>query len=156
MTKWNLGCLGLKRFCTFTLLSLTIHCSNAWSEVYQWKDENGQVHFGDRPPTGQHSDNISSQLDHINISTDLSSPELMLKHAEQKEAKQNEKRQKLIDQQKKMPSLSEVCINARNYLSKIEGRVVFTDEQGKEMKVSEQERKNEVIKLKKIIRQKCH
>jgi len=133
-----------------------VYCSNVWSEVYQWKDANGQIHFGDRAPAGRDSANISSQLDHINISTDLSSPELMLKHAVQKEARQNEKRQKLIEQQKKLPTLSELCLNARRYLSTIEGRVIFTDEHGKEVKVSEQERKNEVLKVKKIIRQKCH
>ena len=156
MTNRNLDCLGLKRFYTFIMACLLMYCSNAWSEVYQWKDAKGQMHFGDRAPIGKHSDNISSRLDKINLSTDLSSPELMLKHAEQKEARQNEKRQKLIEQRKNMPSLSEACMNARNYLSKIEGRVVFTDEHGKEVKVSEQERKNKVLKVKKIIRQKCH
>ena len=156
MTKWNFGCLKLNRACPFITVFLLVYCSNAWSEVYQWKDENGQTHFGDRAPTDKHSDNISKQLDHINISTDLSSPELMLNQAEQNEARQNEKRQKLIKQQKNLPSLSEVCMNAKRYLSTIEGRVVFTDEHGKEMKVSEQERKNKVLKMKEIIRQKCH
>mgnify|MGYP000069985134 FL=1 len=156
MTNGILSCLGLKRFYTFIMTCLLIYCSNAWSEVYQWKDENGQIHFSDRAPAGKHSDNISSQLDHINISTDLSSPELMLKHAEQKEARKNEKRQKFLEQYKKLPSLSEACMNARRYLSVIEGRVVFTDNNGKEVKVSEQERKNKVLKVKKIISQKCH
>ena len=133
-----------------------MYCTNAWSEVYQWKDANGQIHFGDRAPADKKSKNISSRLDHINISTDLSSPELMLKHAEEKEARQNAKRQKIIDLQKKMPSLSELCTNARRYLATIEGRVIFTDENGKEVKVSEQERKSEVLKVKAIIRQKCH
>jgi len=133
-----------------------MYCTNAWSEVYQWKDANGQMHFGDRAPVDKHSDNISNQLDRINISTDLSSPALMLKHAEQKEARKNEERQKLIKQQKSLTSLSEACMNARHYLTTIEGRVVFTDIHGKEVKVSEQERRNKVLKVKKIIRQNCH
>jgi len=155
MTQWDLDCLDLKRACISIMACLLLHCSNAWSEVYQWKDENGQIHFGDRAPAGKTSENISKSLDRINISTDLSSPELMLKQAEQKEARQTKKRQKLIEQQKKLPSLSEACMSARRYLSTIEGRVIFTDKHGKEVKVSEQERKNEVLKVKKIIRQKC-
>jgi len=156
MTKLDIGFLGLKRVCTFIMACLLMHCSNAWSEVYKWTDENGQIHFGDRAPANKHSDNISSRLDNINISTDLTSPELMLKHAEQKEARKNEKRQELIELQKKLPTLSEACVKAKRYLSTIEGRVVFTDKHGKEMKVSEQERKNEVLKMKQMIRQKCH
>ncbi|MFT6122288.1 MAG: hypothetical protein ACJASG_000811 [Oleiphilaceae bacterium] len=155
MAKYNLGGLELKQICIFIMACLLIYCSNALSEVYRWTDANGQVHFGDRAPAGEHSDNISRRLDNINISTDLSSPELMLKQAEQKEARQNEKRQKLIALKKKLPSISEVCINARRYLSTIEGRVVFTDENGNEVKVTEQERKNEALTLKKMISQKC-
>lgn len=156
MIKWTLGCLRLKRIFALIMTCLIMYCPNVLSEVYKWTDENGQTHFGDRPPADKRSDNISSQLDNINISTDLSSPELMLKQAEEKEARENEKRQKLKALAKKLPSLSEVCTNARRYLSTIEGRVIFTDENGKEVKVTEQERKDEVLKVKKIISQKCN
>ena len=54
-----------------------------------------------------------------------------------------------------MPSLADMCRDAESYLRAIEGRVVFTDDQGKEIKVSEKERQNKVIKMKAIIRQKC-
>ena len=151
----NFKSFDIKRVGGFMLVFSLLLCSNAWSEVYTCKDENGQVHFGDRAPVGKHSDNISSRLDKINISTDLTSPELMLRQAEEKEAKRNEKRQQLKALQKKLPTISEACTEAKRYLSVIEGRVYFTDEQGKEIKVTEQERKQEVIKVKKMISEKC-
>jgi len=139
----------------FIFTCFMFYTVNACSEVYQWKDEHGKVHFGDRPPTGIKSDNISNKLDHINISTDFSSPELLLEQIQQKEREQNKKRQETLDKRKNMPSLADMCRDAESYLRAIEGRVVFTDDQGKEIKVSEKERQNKVIKMKAIIRQKC-
>tara|TARA_R110001592_G_scaffold336019_1_gene621143 strand:- start:49965 stop:50213 length:249 start_codon:yes stop_codon:yes gene_type:complete len=50
------------------------------SEIYQWVDENGHTHFGDRAPQTSTVKEISKQVNHINISSDLSSPEMILRH----------------------------------------------------------------------------
>jgi len=149
------GLVGFKIVSVFMFTCFMFYTVNAYSEVYQWKDEYGQVHFGDRPPTNIKADDISNKLDNINISTDLSSPELLLEQLQQKEQAQHEKRQEALEKRKNMSSLADICRDAKNYLRTIKGRVVFIDERGKELKVSERERQKEVIKMKGIIRQKC-
>jgi hypothetical protein len=44
---------------------------NAWSEIYQWTDDKGQTHFGDRAPSKIAAKEISSQVDKINTTSDL-------------------------------------------------------------------------------------
>lgn len=155
MAKWKFNSGVSKHICGFITVCLLMFCSQVWSQVYKWTDENGQVHFGDRAPVDKTSVDISSRLDKVNISTDLTSPELMLKQQEEKDAIRKEKRQKLKELKDKLPSISEACAEAKRHLSVIEGRVYFTDEQGKEVKVSEKERKERVINVKKMISEKC-
>ena len=81
--------------------------------------------------------------------------QLLLEQLQQKEQAQHEKRQEALEKRKNMSSLADICRDAKNYLRTIKGRVVFIDERGKELKVSERERQKEVIKMKGIIRQKC-
>ena len=152
MSKGKSICL-LEMF--LLVMGLVTSPFDVWAEVYQWQDEHGQTHFGDSAPVGTNSDNISDQLEQINISTDFSSPEIMLQYEEQRAAKKIKKRQDIIEQKTKKPSVSQTCKNARQYLNLIEGRVVFMDKQGKEVKVSERQRKNRALEVKKLIRQKC-
>lgn len=37
---------------------LSLAVGQLQAEVYRWVDENGKVHFGDRPPTGQKTDTL--------------------------------------------------------------------------------------------------
>lgn len=115
----------------------------ASSEVYQWTDEHGQTHFGDRPPGNTKPTKISDQLNQINITSELSSPEMMLRHEQWKA------------QQESRPSQSEKCKEAKRLLKIIQGRVVFVDENGKDLKRSEKTRAERAEKLESAIRTHC-
>lgn len=128
---------------------------NAWSEIYQWKDKHGQTHFGDRPPNHESAVNISDKVQEINITKDMSSPEMMLKHELLKESERKEKYEAWKEQESKRPSLSHVCKQAKQTLKNIKRRVIFVDEQGNEVKVSEEERKQRVITLENDIKENC-
>jgi hypothetical protein len=129
--------------------------SNSWSEIYQWTDENGQTHFGDRAPNTSAKE-ISKQVNQINITRNLSSPEMMLRHEQAKDAerkKQYEQWQEKIDNQ---PSKDEKCEEFKKLLNIVKGRVVFVDEHGKDLNVTETERRKRARQLEDAIRKHCH
>jgi len=125
------------------------------AEVFQWKDAQGQIHFGDRPPNINNAKNISEKLENINVSTDFSSPELLLKYERQKEVKQHKKRQQRQDKINQLPSRAEACAKALKAQKILNGRVYFLDEYGKEVKVSEKERQKRADKLATSIKKHC-
>lgn len=133
-----------------SLLSL---CTQA--EIYKWTDENGKVHFGDRPPSSSGASNISHSVKDINISTDLSSPEMMRDVQNESREKQEKKRREAYEQKEKQASLKEYCEQARLRLWQVQGPVVFLDENGKALKATEKERQQREKKLLQEIKQKC-
>lgn len=134
---------------------LYLFSSYTLSEVYQWTDESGRTHFGDRPPEKTSSENISEKLNKINITGDYSSPELMLRHQKNKDAEAKKRREEWQEKQKNRPSQLEKCEKARQLLNTITGPVVFVDENGKDLKISEETRKQRANVLKDTIRKHC-
>lgn len=145
--------LKIARYLYATLLYLL--ASHTLAEVYQWTDENGRTHFGDRPPKQVDSKNISERLDKINITSDYSSPELMLRHEQRKDAEREKRLEEWQEKTKNRPSQSEKCDKARQHLKTITGPVVFVDENGKDLKISEKTRKQRVQELDSMIRKHC-
>ena len=143
-------------FAVSTLLLISLSFSiNAWSEIYQWTDENGQTHFGDRAPSQTVAKEISSQVDQINITSELSSPEMMLRHEQAKDAEREQHYKDWQEQQENKPDKSEKCKELKELLQIVKGRVVFVDEQGKDLKISETVRKQRASELEDGIRQYC-
>jgi len=127
----------------------------AQAEIYQWTDAQGQTHFGDRPPHDRQATDISEKLQNINLSKELSSPEMMLKHQQLKDKerqREHEEQQQLIDQDR---AVSNTCKEAKNALRKLKGRVVFLDERGREMNVSETERKRRAQEMEIAVGKHC-
>lgn len=142
------------------LFVLTICASNPGisnAEVYKWVDEQGNVHFGDRPPQKEKATNLSDSLKPLNISTDLSNPG-MIRNAEQ--ARQDELNRTRQEQQRKQQvanskEYQEYCKAAKQRLRDISGPVVFYDEQGKQVKVTEKEREKMEQELRNEIEKNC-
>jgi transcriptional regulator with PAS, ATPase and Fis domain len=128
---------------------------NAWSEIYQWTDDKGQTHFSDRAPSKITAKKISNQMDKINITSDLSSPEMMLRHEQAKDAEREKRYQYWQEQQENKPTKDEKCKELKQLLKIVKGRVVFVDEQGKDLKISEKLRQQRAIELEDSIRKHC-
>lgn len=128
--------------------------SNA--DVYKWVDEQGNIHFGDRPPIKEKATDLSGTLKPLNLSTDLSNPN-MIRNAEQ--SRNQEINRKAQEQHKRKTShpdkKQEYCKQAKKRLYDISGPVVFYDEHGKAMKVTERERKRMEQKLRAEIDKNC-
>ncbi len=91
---------------------------HAWSDIYQWKDENGQIHFSDRAPSKATSKEISTQLNRINITSDLSSPEMMLRHEQAKEDERKKHYETWQEQKKSNAIKKKNCKDSKRLLKK--------------------------------------
>jgi hypothetical protein len=140
---------------SLSFIFIVVLSINAKSDVYQWTDEHGQTHFSDRPPHKSEANNISNQLNQINITSDLSSPEMMLRHEQAKDAEREKNYKERQEKYNKQPSKTEACKEAKKLLGLIKGRVVFVDQQGKDLKISEEDRKQRAIELEHEIRKHC-
>lgn len=152
---------SLKRTCSSTFRSAILMiamCLSTFSnaDVYKWVDEQGNIHFGDRPPIKEKATDLSGTLKPLNISTDLSNPN-MIRNAEQ--SRNEEINRKAQEQNKQRTSQltkkQEYCKQAQKRLYDISGPVVFYDEHGKAIDVTEKERKRMEQKLRAEIDKNC-
>lgn len=137
------------------ILAFFLCCSHTFADVYQWTDKDGRTHFGDRPPETVDSKDISEKLDRINITSDYSSPDIMLRHEQSKDAERQKRINEWKESQKNRPTLADRCETARRQLKVIRGRVVFVDDNGKDLNISEETRKQRVQTLETLIRKHC-
>jgi hypothetical protein len=130
---------------------LMLICINAQAEVYRWTDANGKVHFGDKKPKVAAED-ITDKVKQTNVDTSTSEHQKL----ETLFRKENQADRE-YKQQQAQPDLQLLhrCIEAKKYLDTINGRVQFIDATGKEVKVTEEERKQKVIAMQKEIKENC-
>ncbi len=128
------------------ILCLPIH-----AEVYRWTDANGKVHFGDKKPA-EAAENITEKVKTTNLDTSASEHQkLETLFRKENEADREYQRQ----QAKPDPELLQRCAEAKNYLSRISGRVQFLDEQGKPVNISEAERNQHAQQMQQLIKENC-
>ena len=132
--------------CALLVFSLDVH-----AEVYRWTDANGKVHFGDKK-LDKSAENITSNLKTTNVDTSTTE----LKKMEGVFRKENDADRE-YRQQKSQPDIERLhqCSEAKNYLNTINGRVYFIGKDGKEVKITEAQRKQKVIDLQNVIKENC-
>ena len=128
------------------------------SQVYVWTDENGKKHFSDTPPP----ENIEAkqetfEVQNVDDGYPHSDPD-SYKHIEESWAdkKKREKAEKAELDRRKKEYMRGPCQNAQKRLSLLQGRVAFFDDDGKEVRVSETQRKQEVAELTADIKKYCN
>ena len=135
----------------FFFIFLLFACVNSHAEVYRWTDANGKVHFGDKKPKAAAED-ITEKVKQTNVDTSTSEHQ-KLETLFRKENQADREYQ----QQQAQPNLELLhrCAEAKKYLDTISGRVQFIDASGKEVKVTEEERKQKVIAMQQEIKENC-
>ena len=130
--------------CALATILICISMS-AHSEVYEWIDRNGQRQFSDQPPQDDTESNSRTYEIH-NIDESLPPPIVIDTEKAEKKKVYAAAKNKYLDKE---------CKNARDYLFIIQGRVGFTDSDGKEVYVSEKERVKLVSDLSAKIEKHC-
>jgi hypothetical protein len=124
------------------------------SEIYRWVDENGKVHFADRKPTTRDAEDVTDQLNTVNVTESQGNGdygEFFPETPQEKAAAADQRREK----QKEVAHRQKNCALARSNLKKIQGPVIFEREDGSLYDVSEQERVKREGQLQKAIKKFC-
>ncbi|MFV8780860.1 DUF4124 domain-containing protein [Microbulbifer sp. SA54] len=136
------------------LIVLAASLPAAAGELYRWVDDEGKVHFGDRPPLEAKAEAVGSQLKPLNRADAPRQQTLPDRHrADQIERDyQDQKRQQLQSQQRQRQA---ACSRAQRSLRILKGPVYFVDAEGNKSTISEREREQRARELEAQIRQSC-
>lgn len=135
----------------FTLIIILSFSSNA--EIFQWKDKNGNIHFSDKPNADKSSKPITLKQGN-NVSFTKQKSDDWLKSYDQQNAlnQKQQARQKLTKQKREA-----VCDywESRQQIYKQAGPIAFMSAEGERHYLNEEERSQQVAKLKANLRKYC-
>ncbi|GAB2513749.1 DUF4124 domain-containing protein [Microbulbifer agarilyticus] len=123
-------------------------------ELYRWVDENGKVHFGDRPPVEAKAESLEGQLKPVN-SADPTRRQDFPNNTRKNQIDQEYAARKQAEKAKQQRAQQKACDYARKQLKILQGPVYFVDAEGNESTISERQRVEEARKLEAQIRRNC-
>lgn len=121
----------------------------ATAEIYSWIDEDGNTHFSDEPPRGDASQVREEEVELHNI--DQGYPPGIVVDPERESRQREKARQQAAATAQKRND----CQKARRELGILSGRVIFKDESGNEVQVTEKERAAMAKEFRKQIGEYC-
>ena len=122
--------------------------------IYKWQDENGKWQFSDTPPADGETPVEESNPNPVNTTTNTNRA-LKKAFPSQPAAEARYENQQENTRAQRSSAVTQWCNQARKRLSIIEGKVVFLDEQGRALEVTEEEREARALALRKKIRKNC-
>lgn len=131
------------------------------AEVYVWIDEQGNQHFGDRPPDDAVQQDVdvtreTYEIENVDTGYPITDPNLHLDQSESYTDKKRRERMARDEHAKaKRSQMEKACQDARVRLSKIKGPVNYYDANGDPIKVTERERRQEQIDLTAAVQEHC-
>lgn len=107
---------------------------NAVAEIYSWIDEDGNKHFGDEPPAEDARDVREEKYEPHNIDSGYPPGIVVNPNTEAEEREQSERDARVAARKR------EDCQKARKKLRTLSRPVIFKDDDGNQVYVSEKER----------------
>ena len=129
------------------------------AEIYKWVDENGKVHFDDRPGSGN-KEKIKVKTTEASGSPDTElqdNVEQEKKLLEIYEEERQEKNLKKTEQREEKKILKKRCAEAKDYKKTMDASsgLYDLDENGERVSLSAEEKDAEVKELKDFIKKNC-
>ncbi len=147
--------MSIKLRCYFLLPALLLSPLTL-AQTYRWTDDNGKVHFSDKPPVGYNAQDISQDLKNSNVDHSGDNVTKQLQQSRNdRSARQVEIQQQQRLSYKTKQQHETACLNARKNLMVLRGRVIFFDENGNEQQVTEKMRAQQAVKLENLIKKNC-
>lgn len=106
----------MNRMLLITLL--LVSASAARAEIYRWQDENGQVHFSERPPSGQSSQVVEVEIQNrYEPVTPVPPPASTDWRAREQQSRDDRRQQRLRaeEEERRRQKRQQQCENARSH-----------------------------------------
>ncbi len=127
------------------------------AEVYKWTDENGRVHYGDRPQ--------GSESEKLDIKTGTPKPDAELDEHREKQRKlldvfdeeRAEKKEKKAAAEKEKRETKRKCAELKDYLKSLKevSSLYELDEKGNRRYLDEETHKKEIAEVEKTVKKHC-
>lgn len=132
------------------LLALAVPAADA--QVFKWIDENGRVHYGEKPPPGSKSSAVKPPAATPNVPTkppDVQSQELDFR------GRQIKRNEDAARQAQESADRAAACSNAKERLAIAEQAVLFRVEKGERVFFSDAEQKAAIETRRAAVTQYC-
>ena len=141
-------------------LALCISSPLLQAEIYQWRDAQGKLHFSDKRPPSQTSEEISGQLAPLNIdesAIEQSRLDQVFRGEtpEEKQWRQNKEAEAGRLRRQQEEAQQERCDEMRRHLSALRGPIYYEREDGSTYTISVAEQKQRIIELEAGIAEQC-
>ncbi|KUJ83836.1 DUF4124 domain-containing protein [Microbulbifer flavimaris] len=140
------------------LLALTVAAASAATvadELYRWVDEDGRVHFGDRPPVSAEAEDVGGELTPINSADATQAAATPRKRETSSDLERQYRQRQKQRLQRQQSQRAEACRQAKRNLRILRGPVIVLDQNGREVRLSERERQQRAAALEQQIQQLC-
>jgi hypothetical protein len=134
------------------VLLLALASPVAWAQVYKWVDENGRVHYGEKPPPGAKSSAVKPPIAAPGSSArspDVQSQELDFRDRQMKRNADEAR------QAQDAANRAAICSNAKERLELAERAALFRMEKGERVFLSDAEQKAETENRRAAVTRYC-
>ncbi len=151
--------LFMKAMSALVALTLCALTCTAYADIHQWRDAQGRVQFGDKPPTGADADVTTITLPKTSTprtDDDAHDPRRVYERTNRLFDAQDKK--KLEEERKQAAENAaspHACTEARDRERIMTGRVAFTDKDGNEIQKTETERMAMLAEIQAWIAKNC-
>ena len=126
------------------------------AEIYQWRDEQGRVHFSDKKPENASAKDISDTLTPANVDQGHQHTQVLKgAYRGKTDAEHKYEQRKAYQQEEARHKLQVYCDKARRRLETLQGPVYFEREDGSTYTVSEKEREKMAQDYRAKVRKHC-
>ena len=138
-----------------TLLLFFSSLANAG--IYKWTDENGRVHYGDKPATDGEELNIQVKESVAPIKNDETRKERRQRISDSMTDDRLDRKKKKDEAKKKKAKSNRQCVQAKDRLKRYKraGRLYNLDKDGNRRILSDKSRDNSIASLQKKISKNC-
>jgi hypothetical protein len=132
------------KFTRILITILFLYPMTGYTEIYKWVDENGKVHFDDRPGSGNKEKikiktTETSEGTNTEFQENVEQEKKLLKIYEEE---RQEKNLKKVEQREEKKKLKERCIDAKDYKKTLDesSELYDLDEKGERINLSTEEK----------------
>lgn len=139
--------------CLLLALALAMLPLATQAEIYKWTDDEGRVHFGNRPADKKQGEAV--EVRDYKPGTDASVREVYQRNDRLREAASRKQADEPDRQAFERKQRQAACDEARRRLKSVSGRVIFHDDDGNVVHTTERERAEHQREVEAWIRENC-
>ncbi|MFW5824542.1 MAG: DUF4124 domain-containing protein [Marinobacter sp.] len=147
----------MQRLFLVALMALMMPALASAASVYRWTDEDGNVHFGDREPTGHSAERVSVKTGKSGNSQPRKSPQEQVEALDEREAEREKSESESKVEEARRKQRKARCDTARANLDVINSnaRIRVAGEDGEQRYLSQEEIQEKKAEFEAIAEESC-